>query len=86
MVIITNHGLGGVKGSHGSKLALAEFEQEYFYPSDIQSFLKNYSLPVANISRIVGLDDPFDGDLGEVLCPYMVIIDTISAVSIYGSN
>jgi len=53
------------KGSNGEAVAVAEFEDSAFYPSDIQLFLANYSLPTANISRIVGEDDVFDGYLAE---------------------
>jgi len=65
LVISKAYGLDGVKGHHRASIAVAEFEEEYFYPSDIQAFLANYSLPTANVSRIVGVDDPFDGDLGQ---------------------
>ena len=34
---------------------MAEFEQEYYYPSDLTLFQKNYSLPIQNISQVVGL-------------------------------
>jgi tripeptidyl-peptidase-1 len=45
--------------------AVAEFEQEYFYPSDIPIFQKKFDLPLKNISRIVGRNQPNTGYLGE---------------------
>jgi hypothetical protein len=41
--------------------AVAEFEQEYFYPSDIPIFQKKFDLPLKNISRIVGRNQPNTG-------------------------
>lgn len=45
--------------------AVAEFEQGYFYPSDLIAFEKKYSLPVGNLTKIVGKNDPTSGYLGE---------------------
>jgi subtilase family serine protease len=44
-----------------SSQAVAEFEQEYFYPSDIPIFEKKFGLPLQNISRIVGSNHPDTG-------------------------
>ena len=38
LTVAKAYGLSGIQGSHQGSLALAEFEQEYFYPSDIQVF------------------------------------------------
>jgi len=51
--------------NYGAAVALAEFEDDCFIPSDIQTFLSNYSLPKHNITRIVGFDDTVDGYLAE---------------------
>lgn len=48
------------KASNSSQ-AVAEFEQEYFYPSDISIFQKKFNLPLQNISRIVGHNQPNTG-------------------------
>lgn len=50
---------------HGAGIALAEFEDDAFIPSDIQEFLGNYSLPTDNVTRIVGFDDVYDGYVAE---------------------
>ncbi len=44
-----------------SSQALAEFEQEYFFPSDIPNFLKTYNLPMQNVTNIVGPNNPEEG-------------------------
>jgi subtilase family serine protease len=43
---------------------LAEFEQEYFYPSDITTFQQKYNLP-QKAAKIIGKNDPNTGYLGE---------------------
>ncbi|KNC52497.1 family S53 protease [Thecamonas trahens ATCC 50062] len=45
--------------------AVAEFEEAYFYPSDVAVFLKQYGLPAAAPPTIVGKNDPDKGYLGE---------------------
>jgi hypothetical protein len=46
-----------------SSQAVAEFEQEYFYPSDIPIFQTRYDLPLQNLTRIVGSNQPDSGML-----------------------
>lgn len=54
-----------VGGSKLSSQAVAEFEQAYFYPSDILEFEKLYNLPIQPIAKIIGPNDPENGYLGE---------------------
>jgi tripeptidyl-peptidase-1 len=51
------------KGAHAG-IAVAEFEQAYFYPSDLKTFQHTYKLP-STAAHIVGPNDPYDGYLGE---------------------
>ena len=64
-VIAKQYGMQNPAAKHGASLALAEFEDSAFFPSDIQMFLSNFSLPTDNITRIVGFDDTYDGYLAE---------------------
>eukprot|EP00294_Goniomonas_avonlea_P002881 CAMPEP_0114559444 /NCGR_PEP_ID=MMETSP0114-20121206/10925_1 /TAXON_ID=31324 /ORGANISM="Goniomonas sp, Strain m" /LENGTH=531 /DNA_ID=CAMNT_0001744915 /DNA_START=18 /DNA_END=1613 /DNA_ORIENTATION=- len=45
-------------------VAVAEFEEAYFYPSDLATFLQTYHLPSVN-ATIVGPNKPMEGYLGE---------------------
>jgi len=63
-ILAKAYGITGT-GAHGQGVAVAEFEDSAFYPSDIQAFLANFSLPTANITRIVGEDDTYYGYLAE---------------------
>eukprot|EP01097_Dermamoeba_algensis_P008398 TRINITY_DN55_c0_g1_i1.p1 TRINITY_DN55_c0_g1~~TRINITY_DN55_c0_g1_i1.p1 ORF type:complete len:592 (-),score=168.93 TRINITY_DN55_c0_g1_i1:198-1742(-) len=56
-----------VRGDNTQKngQALAEFEQEYFYESDLNLFQQKHGLPVQNVSTIVGVNNPSSGVLGE---------------------
>lgn len=48
----------------GSGLAVAEFEQAYFFPDDVSTFQQKYGLTVHNVT-IVGKNKPETGYLGE---------------------
>jgi len=65
IVIAKQYGMENPTGGHGGSLALAEFEDSAMFPSDIQLFLSNFSLPTDNITQIVGFDDEYDGYLAE---------------------
>lgn len=64
-IIAKQYGMQSPQAKNGASVALAEFEDSAFFPSDIQLFLANYSLPTDNISQIVGFDDTYDGYLAE---------------------
>eukprot|EP01095_Lingulamoeba_sp_RSL-Kostka_P008644 TRINITY_DN2926_c0_g1_i1.p1 TRINITY_DN2926_c0_g1~~TRINITY_DN2926_c0_g1_i1.p1 ORF type:complete len:373 (+),score=78.24 TRINITY_DN2926_c0_g1_i1:27-1145(+) len=45
--------------------AVAEFQEAYFYPSDLTLFQNTYGLPLLNVSNIIGINAPNYGYLGE---------------------
>lgn len=47
-----------------ASMSVAEFEQAYFYATDLVAFQKNYSLPNAPV-QVHGKNDPYNGYLGE---------------------
>jgi tripeptidyl-peptidase-1 len=51
--------------SSQSSQAVAEFEQAYFYPSDVPLFEKKFGLPIQPVAKIIGKNDPSSGYLGE---------------------
>jgi len=55
--------VGGKQKTNGQ--ALAEFEQEWFYQSDLPLFAAKYNLPNISVSTFIGRDNPDHGYLGE---------------------
>lgn len=56
---------GSLSGSPQSSQAVAEFEEEFFYQSDLNIFQRTYNLSLQNVSTIVGINAPATGYLGE---------------------
>ncbi|KAL6075503.1 polynucleotide 3'-phosphatase [Balamuthia mandrillaris] len=57
-----------------SKQAVAEFQEAYFYPSDIRVFEKHFGLPLQPVARVIGINDPDSGFLGEASLDTQYII------------
>eukprot|EP01094_Clydonella_sp_ATCC50884_P022674 TRINITY_DN5260_c0_g1_i3.p2 TRINITY_DN5260_c0_g1~~TRINITY_DN5260_c0_g1_i3.p2 ORF type:complete len:562 (+),score=107.91 TRINITY_DN5260_c0_g1_i3:74-1687(+) len=54
--------------------AVAEFEEAYFYPSDLSTFEDKYGLPQQAIEKIVGINAPNTGYLGEASLDVQYIV------------
>jgi hypothetical protein len=68
-----------------SSLAVAEFEEAYFYPTDPILFEKKYGLPLQNVSKIIGPNHPDSGYLGEATLDVEYIIGVATNVSAWVS-
>ena len=55
------YNIGNAMGnSSRSSQAVASFLKQYFSPSDLRLFQKGYKLPLRNVSKIIGENDPGD--------------------------
>jgi len=75
-------------GKTSSRQAVAEFEQDYFYPSDFGIFEKKYGLPDQAIEKLIGPNDPINGYLGEAILDieYIMGVGTLTPTWVFSSS
>jgi len=66
--VIYQTGSATIKNS-GASIGVAEFEQQYFAPSDLSAFASDFSLTITPVaaSRIIGFNDPTNPQLEATL-------------------
>eukprot|EP00854_Cymbomonas_tetramitiformis_P013452 gene13452-15897_t len=61
--------------------AVAEFEEAYFFESDINMAQKRYGFPQKNITRVIGPNHPLDGYLAEASLDTQYIMNTAPGIN-----